>query len=110
MEDAVTKLGFSARAYDRILKRIRTSGCAEEQTMDQERSSFSNCRTSIQLRRVGNMHVKHVWQYAKTPSAPLLRKRCMALASNQINRAQQSDAVQRHRHALFASLALPIHI
>jgi hypothetical protein len=28
MEDAVTKLGFSARAYDRILKRIRTSGCA----------------------------------------------------------------------------------
>ena len=28
MENAVTKLGFSARGYDRILKRIRTSGCA----------------------------------------------------------------------------------
>ena len=27
MENAVTKLGFSARGFDRILKRIRTSGC-----------------------------------------------------------------------------------
>jgi magnesium chelatase family protein len=27
MENAVTKLGFSARGYDRILKRIRTTGC-----------------------------------------------------------------------------------
>lgn len=29
MENAVTKLGFSARGFDRILKRIRTSGCAK---------------------------------------------------------------------------------
>jgi magnesium chelatase family protein len=29
MENTVTKLGFSARGYDRILKRNRTSGCAE---------------------------------------------------------------------------------
>ena len=28
MENAVTKLGFSARGYDRILKRIRTTRCA----------------------------------------------------------------------------------
>src|SRR5947207_16004617 len=28
MENAVTKLGFSARGYDRILKRNRTRGCA----------------------------------------------------------------------------------
>ena len=28
MENAVTKRGFSARGYDRILKRKRTSGCA----------------------------------------------------------------------------------
>jgi magnesium chelatase family protein len=28
MENAVTKLGFSARGYDRILKRNRTTGCA----------------------------------------------------------------------------------
>src|SRR5678815_4794812 len=27
MENAVTKLGFSARGYDRILKRIRTARC-----------------------------------------------------------------------------------
>ena len=27
MENAVTKLGFSARGYDRILKRIRTTRC-----------------------------------------------------------------------------------
>jgi magnesium chelatase family protein len=29
MENAVTKLGFSARGYDRILKRMRTTGCAD---------------------------------------------------------------------------------
>src|SRR5687767_8789246 len=28
MENAVTKLGFSARGYDRILKRTRTTGCS----------------------------------------------------------------------------------
>ena len=28
MENAITKLGFSARGYDRILKRIRTTRCA----------------------------------------------------------------------------------
>jgi magnesium chelatase family protein len=27
LEDAVTKLGFSARGYDRILKRFRTTRC-----------------------------------------------------------------------------------
>ena len=27
-QNAVTKLGFSARGYDRIRKRIRTTGCA----------------------------------------------------------------------------------
>jgi magnesium chelatase family protein len=36
MESAVTKLGFSARGYDRIRKRNRTTGCAGKKEMTSE--------------------------------------------------------------------------
>jgi magnesium chelatase family protein len=38
MENAVTKLGFSARSYDRILKRNRTTRCSTHCANSKHRS------------------------------------------------------------------------
>ena len=67
MEDAVTKLGFSARAYDRILKRNRTSGSAtggakttvfEQQSACSPRISFLVGHKSL----VGGLDYRFVYQ------------------------------------------------
>jgi len=41
MENAVTKLGFSARGYDRILKRSRTTRCSKPTIKDQQLGRMS---------------------------------------------------------------------
>jgi Magnesium chelatase, subunit ChlI C-terminal len=61
MEDAVTKLGFSARAYDRILNRIRTSGCAVGGcSLGVDTRARLGCRTSGYPGRMANLSSRWV--------------------------------------------------